>query len=427
MKKKILLVSIIIILAGVGYWYFALRKKQESIFLVTEKPQYGYIARTITATGTIEPVDTVNVGAQVSGTIKNIYVDFNSRVTRGQLIAEIDKSLLEAQVNQYKANLEVAKNQLVYQKTVYDRQNLLFQTGAISKQDYDNAVYQYNAAKAAVPSVEAQLAAAEKNLSYCDIYSPINGVVMSKNVSIGQTVASSFNTPTLFIIAKDIAKMQVQAAVDEADIGSVTLGQRATFTVDAFPDAEFSGIVGQIRLQPIVSANVVTYTTIIKTENVNMQLKPGMTANIFIYTKEDSDALLIPATALKFMPDQALGKQYFIQPLADEDSKANRPGKKNLASNTGYKSSSKNKSDESGVPGAVWVKVDSLLIQKSIHTGMTDDTRVQVLDGLTVNDEVVISEKTSAAKSATAKVERSPFMPARRSSTPAKAANKPNR
>jgi HlyD family secretion protein len=288
-------------------------------------------------------------------------------------------------------------------------------------------VYQYNAAKAAVPSVEAQLAAAEKNLSYCDIYSPINGVVMMRNVSMGQTVASSFNTPTLFIIAKDITKMQVQAAVDEADIGTVALGQHAVFTVDAFPEDEFSGIVGQIRLQPIVSANVVTYTTIIKAANDEMKLKPGMTANIFIYIKEDSNALLIPATALKFNPDPTLGKQYVIQPLAEtNDYKHDSSGKKNNAAGNSHKTTAKSKKEEFGAPATVWVMVNNQLIQKLIHTGITDDTHVQVLDGLTVNDEIVVPAKAGSTKSATTKVERSPFMPARRNTTPAKRPTRPN-
>ena len=276
-----------------GIWFFFYRKHESKIFVLTEKPQIGYISKSVTATGTIEPVDTVAVGSQVSGTIAKIYTDFNARVTKGQLIAEMDKSLFIAQADQYKANLELAKATLSYQKNNFDRQSLLFNTGSVSKADFETAQDQYLTAKATVASVQAQLNAALKNLSYSSIYSPVNGVVLLRNISVGQTVAASFNTPTLFIIAKDITKMQVQAAVDEADIGDVNDSQRVIFTVDAYPDLTFTGKVDQIRLQPVVSANVVTYTTIVTAPNDDLKLKPGMTANIFIYTKEVDSAMLI--------------------------------------------------------------------------------------------------------------------------------------
>ena len=193
----------------------------------------------------------------------------------------------------------MAKNQAVYEKSTYDRQNLLYQTGAISKADYETALYNYNSANANVLSVQAQLDAANKNLAYSDIYSPVDGVVMTRNVSIGQTVASSFSTPTLFIIAKDITKMQVQGAVDEADIGNVKVGQRVTFTVDAYPDDMFPGTVAQIRLEPTVSANVVTYSTIISAQNDNMKLKPGMTANIVMLYKRRYECITHSCKSIK--------------------------------------------------------------------------------------------------------------------------------
>ena len=229
-KSRIIIIITLLLLAGVGVWYFFYRKKEQKIFILTEKPQYGYISKSVTATGTIQPVDTVAVGAQVSGTIAKIYTDFNARVTKGQLIAEMDKSLFNAQVDQYKANLELAKATLGYQKSTFDRQSLLFNTGAVSKADYETAQDQFLTAKATVSSVQAQLNAALKNLSYTSIYSPVDGVVLLRNISVGQTVAASFNTPTLFIIAKDITKMQVQAAVDEADIGDVKDSLRVIFT-----------------------------------------------------------------------------------------------------------------------------------------------------------------------------------------------------
>ncbi len=431
MKKKIIIGLVLLIVLGfLAYWYLGYNKEKSSIFLEIAKPQYGYISKSVTATGTVQPEDTVSVGTQVSGTIRNVYVDFNSVVKKGQLLAELDKSLLQAQVNQFRANLEVAKNQAVYQESYFAREDTLFKNRVISKQEFETALYQHNAAKAAVPSVQAQLDAAEKNLSYCDIYSPINGVVLTRNISIGQTVAASFSTPTLFIIARDITKMQVQASVDEADIGAVVPGEISEFTVDAFPDESFSGVVGQIRLQPIVSANVVTYTTIIKAPNPEMKLKPGMTANIFIYTSEDSNALLIPSSALKFKPDQSLAEQYKIQSGREPDIPALKPdtSKKTdnrvVISNTGK---AYPKGRESGSPAAVWVKLGDSLIKKRIITGMIDDVHVQVLAGLSTKDEVVISTSSTAKNSNGPAIAKSPFMPTRRPTTPAAGAGRPNR
>ncbi len=424
MKKfKIILIIVLIALVGGAVWFFRFREEEKPLVIETIHPAYGYISRSVTATGTVQPVDTVSVGTQVSGTIKNIYADFNSKVKKGELIAQLDKSLLLASVDQYKANLAIAKNQAVYEKSTYDRQNLLYQTGAISKADYETALYNYNSANASVLSVQAQLDAANKNLAYSDIYSPVDGVVMTRNVSIGQTVASSFSTPTLFIIAKDITKMQVQGAVDEADIGNVKVGQRVTFTVDAYPDDMFPGTVAQIRLEPTVSANVVTYSTIISAQNDNMKLKPGMTANIVIYTKEDTNALLIPAKALKFQPADALSKQFKIgEPMVDSSSMHR---KKNSTD-----TSRKKMSDTSGavkkVRAFVWIKKNDSLVEKRIVTGLNDDTNVEVLAGLTTDDEVVTGTETpAAANGAKSATQRSPFMPARRNNTPAAGGNKP--
>ena len=424
-RKKIIGVIILIALAGAGTWYYFLRKEDKPVVLDTEKPEYGYIAMSVTATGTIEPVDTVSVGTQVSGTIKYVYADFNSKVKKGQLVAELDKSLLEAQVNQNQANLAVAKSQEVYAKSTYDRQNLLFQTGAISKADYETAMNQYNTAKATVQSNQAQLDAAEKTLSYADIYSPVNGVVMVRNVNIGQTVASSFSTPTLFIIAKDISKMQVQAAVDEADIGNVRRSQRVTFTVDAFPENVFYGTVEEIRLSPTISANVVTYTTIINAPNNDLKLKPGMTANIIIYTKEDSNALLISAKALKFKPGATFAKQFKMR-ASEADSSGS--GSTHHKSGTGMRrrDSSSGKTNDTLVvvtpqKAFVWVMVNDSLIEKRIIIGLNDDTHVQVLHGLTTDDEVVDGiQNPATTPTASSGATKSPFMPQRRPTTPKK-------
>ena len=220
--------------------------------------QLGTVSISVTATGTLQPVDTVAVGSQISGNVKSVFVDFNSPVKKGQLLAQIDKSLTQAQVDQYSAGLQQAQGNVVFQKSNYERQNKLYATGAISKADLETAVYQYKSARENVNSISAQLRTAQKNLSLTDIYSPIDGTVLSRSVSEGQTVAASLSTPTLFSIAKDLTKMQVQASVDEADIGNVKKGQRVMFSVDAFPADTFAGTVKEIRLRASVSANVVT-------------------------------------------------------------------------------------------------------------------------------------------------------------------------
>jgi HlyD family secretion protein len=419
--KRAIIIILILLLAGAAVWYFYFRKEEKPIVLQTEKPKYGYISKSVTSTGTVQPVDTVAVGSQVSGTIKAIYASYNDKVRKGELLAELDKSLFLAQVNQFKANLDVAKAALVYQKSTYDRQTLLYNTGAISKADFENAENQYLGARAQVESVQAQLDGATKNLDYATIYSPVDGVVMTRSVSVGQTVAASFNTPTLFIIAKDITKMQVQAAVSEADIGDVKVGLRATFTVDAYPDISFSGTVNQVRLEPVISANVVTYSTIITAPNEDLKLKPGMTANIFIFTKEIDSAMLISAKDLKYKPDVSLAKQYIILPdTIDEHEvkvEARRSNNNPLAPPRHRHDSSSRVIDsapQTGTPAFVWVKYGDSLIEKKITTGLNNDTRVQVLSGLSLDDEVIGGVEVQTATTASGGGVRSPFMPARR-------------
>jgi HlyD family secretion protein len=433
-KFKVILIIIIILLAGAAVWYFFFRKEEKPVVLLTEKPSYGYISKSVTATGTIQPVDTVSVGSQVSGTIKAIYTDFNAKVKKGQLVAELDKSLFEAQANQFRANLEVAKSTLTYQKSNFDRQTLLFNTGAISKADFENAQNLYNTARANVMSVQAQVDASEKNLSYASIYSPVDGVVMTRNISVGQTVAASFSTPTLFVIAKDISNMQVQAAVSEADIGEVKIGLRVTFTVDAYPDITFTGAVRQIRLEPAVSANVVTYSTIISAPNEDLKLKPGMTANIFIYTKEVDSALLISAKDLKFVPDASMAKQFVIVPAVQgggtgggarsgnggqAGSAGGAAGSRHADSTTHHRhdSSSGQEIDTSSRSqrASVWIQDGDTLREKRIRVGLNDDTHAQVLRGLTTDDDVITGIEIPAPKTAAGGAPaRSPFMPARR-------------
>ncbi|MGC4035974.1 MAG: efflux RND transporter periplasmic adaptor subunit [Chitinophagaceae bacterium] len=410
MKKfKWLIWILIIALAGVGIWAWKFREVEEPIVLETVHPEQGDISTSITATGTVQPVDTVAVGTQVSGTIKKVYADFNSTVKKGQLLAQLDKSLLLAQVQQFNAALQQSKSNLVYQQSNYERQKQLYDVGAISKADMETATNQYNLAKDNVTSSGAQLQSAQKNLSYSDIYSPIDGTVLTRNVSEGQTVASSFSTPTLFSIAKDLTKMQVRAAIDEADIGNVQTGQKATFTVDAFPDKTFEGTVKEIRLQAAVSANVVTYVTIIDAPNDDMKLKPGMTASITVFTKDIPDALIIPAKAVSFKPDSVLAKKYTIEGPVHKQGGNKDESKQSVASQHRDKQA-KNDSIQHAI---VWVKQDSSIVAKHITTGLNNETEVQVISGLTANDLVVTgyqSLKKGAAKKTT---EKSPFLPQR--------------
>jgi HlyD family secretion protein len=413
-KKIILIIVTIVVVLGL-IWYFFMRNKEQPVVVTTEKPETGAISTSVTATGTIQPVDTVTVGTQVSGTLSAMYADFNSTVKKGQLLAELDPILLQATVDQAKASLAQAQSNEIYQEANFKRQALLYKTDAISKAEYDLAKNTYQVAKANVNNTKAQLRSAERNLSFTKIYSPIDGVVLGRSVSIGQTVAASFSTPTLFTIAKDITKMQVEAKVDEADIGNVIKGQRSTFTVDAFIDDTFNGTVKEIRLQPAISSNVVTYTTIIDAPNDDKKLKPGMTASIVIYTKEVPDALLISAKALKFRPDSTLGKEYEIVPikgLGDKKSVmktgagSGADQKKTITAASGEKTEVVK--DE---PSYVWLLQGKKLIQKQIKTGLNDNTHVQVLEGLTSSD-VIASGAEQVAKGASAAAS-SPFMPKR--------------
>lgn len=392
MKKKTIFIIIGIAIALFAVWYFALRKKEQVVVLESERPKMGYISENVTATGKVQPVDTVAVGTQVSGTIKTLYANFNSKVKKGQLLAELDKTLFEATVNQYQANLVSAQSALIYQEGNFSRQSNLYKVGAISKADYDNALYTYTASKASVNSIRAQLASAQKNLSLASIYSPIDGTVLSRSVSEGTTVAASFSTPTIFSIAKDLTKMQVEASVDEADVGDISKGERATFTVDAFLNDTFKGTIQEIRLSPSISSNVVTYKTIINTSNDANKLKPGMTANITIYAKEVNNALLIPTKAIKFAPDSTLAGKYHLSWI--------NPEKKPAGADEAY----------------VWVQKGAHeLVQKKIKTGINDNTHVEVLSGLSTADLVVTNAEHAGKGQAgtVSQAQSSPFMPKR--------------
>jgi HlyD family secretion protein len=426
MKKRTVIIILILILAAVAVYYFYFRKEKASqtISFVTGKAQYGYIGTSVTATGTVQPVDTVSVGAQVSGVVQNVYADFNDVVKAGQLLAKVDPSIINQQTEQAKATLANAESNLQYQQSNFDRQSQLYNLGAISKADYQLALNQFNSAKASVSNATAQLNLAQRNLYYTNIYSPINGTVLNRNVSAGQTIASSFSAPTLFVIAKDLTKMQVRAAVDEADIGGVKSGQHVTFTVDAFPDDIFHGSVNQILLHPSVSANVVTYTTLIDVDNKDLKLKPGMTASINIYIEEDSNALLIPSRAINFKPDTNLLKNYVINRAVKNEPAAN---KTDTAKNVHKKdSTNKMKMEDADIKRSfVWILNGDTLTEKRILTGMNDDINVKVIKGLSPGDEVVTLMETGENKiAADNNTQRSPFMPQMRQRTPSNNSNK---
>lgn len=420
-KRAIIILSILVIVTAAGVYLFVNKKTAVSFTLNSEKAHYGYIAKTVTATGSIQPLDTVSVGAQVSGVIKNVMVDFNSIVKKGQLLAQVDRSIIEAQAEQSKANLVNAKSNLEFQKSNFTRQKKLYEYGAISKADFQIALNQFNIAKSDVVNASAQLRLIQKNLSYTNIYSPINGIVLNKNVSAGQTIASNFNSPTLFVIAKDLTKMQVKAAVNEADIGGVRSGQNVTFTVDAFPNDIFKGIVKQILLHPSVSSNVVTYATLISVDNMALKLKPGMTASINIYIEEDSSALLIPSRALSFKPDTVLLKSFHIKSYERKEIKNQKKNSVNLHAK--LDSTKINSENEDYQKAYIWVLNGDTLTEKRIVIGLNDDTNVKVIKGISPEDNIITSIAiTSKNEKINASSVKSPFMPQmpRRSSGNAK-------
>ncbi|SEA79987.1 HlyD family secretion protein [Xylanibacter ruminicola] len=281
-------------------------KKEEKISFDTAKVEKTNIQTSITATGTIEPVTSVTVGTQVSGIVSHLYVDYNSVVKKGQVIAELDRTNLISELNTAKANLSSAQSSLNYQLSNYNRYKELYNKGLVSADEYENARLQYLQAKEQVNTSKESVQKAQTNLGYATITSPIDGVILSKSVEEGQTVAASFNTPELFVIAQDLTDMRVIADIDEADIGGVKEGQRVSFTVDAFPDDQFEGRVTQVRQQATTESNVVTYEVVISAPNNDLKLKPGLTANVTIFTLEKNDVLAVPSKALRFHPNEAL-------------------------------------------------------------------------------------------------------------------------
>lgn len=363
MKKKQLLLIGLVLVAVTVVAVLLFENEKKVVLFHTAVASENNLQIAVTSTGYVQPVEQIAVGTQVSGVIVKLHVDFNSIVKEGDLLAELDKSLLTEKVFQAKVALLSAKSDLLYAQENYDRVKQLFDVKAETKIDLETAVNKLDLAKAGVDNAVSNLHQAETNLSYADIRSPINGIVQNRGVEEGQTVASSFNTPTLFTIANNLKKMEVQASVDEADIGGVRLGQAVKFTVDSYPDDTFKGTVAQIRLQPVVNNNVVTYTVIIDAPNPDEKLFPGMTASSTITTKMVS-GITIPMEALKFNPSQEIMKELKISPYKQ-----------------GEKSTKK-----------VWVKTpEGSLKAKEVKVGVNDGVSSIVEEGLSGGELVVLS------------------------------------
>lgn len=342
------------------------------------------IVNSVTATGTIEPVTSVDVGTQVSGVISKLYVDYNSVVKAGEVIAELDRTNLMSELSSAQASLKSAQSELDYQKTNYERYKTLYDKGLISANDFEQARLSYVQAQQKNQQQKESVKKAQTNLGYATITSPIDGVVLSKEVEEGQTVASSFSTPTLFKIARDLTDMRVIADVDEADIGDVKEGQRVTFTVDAFPDDTFEGQVTQVRQEATTESNVVTYEVVISAPNDDLKLKPGLTANVVILTMEAKDVLAVPSKALRFTPREAMLNS--DETITDTDAKEK-----------------------------VWVKEGSNLKAVAVETGMTNGTLTQITKGLKPGTHV-LTEVTAMQPEAEGEQQNSnPFMPRPRS------------
>ena len=392
-KKKIISLAVgVIIVAGIAIWAFGGQAKKRKVVYETATVDRANISNSVTATGTIEPVTEVEVGTQVSGIIDRLYADYNSVVTKGQLIAEMDKVTLQSELASQKATYDGAKAEYEYQQKNYERNKGLHEKQLISDTDYEQSLYNYQKAKSAFDSSKASLAKAERNLSYATITSPIDGVVISRDVEEGQTVASGFETPTLFTIAADLTQMQVVADVDEADIGDVEEGQRVSFTVDAYTNVVFEGKVTQIRLGATSSSSsttttttVVTYEVVISAHNPDLKLKPRLTANITIYTLDKQGVLSVPAKALRFTPAVPLvGSNAVVKDCEGEHK--------------------------------VWTREGDTFTAHPVSIGISNGIVTEITGGINegtqiVSDAVISTGAETAVAEGQGDGERSPFMP----------------
>lgn len=394
-KKKLVIGTGIALLVAGGIWLFAGKSSKGGITLETARAGRSSISNTVMATGTVEPVTEVEVGTQVSGIIDKLYADYNDVVKAGQLIAEMDKVNLKAELASAQAQLASSKAEFEYQQKNYARSKVLYEKKLISDSDYETAVYNYEKAKATYEQSQASMVKVNRNLEYATIASPIDGVVINRAVEEGQTVAAGFETPTLFTIAADLTKMQVIADVDEANIGEVSEGQRVTFVVDAYPDDVFEGKVMQVRLGDSESSStasssstVVTYEVVISADNPDLKLKPRLTATVTIHTLDRSDVLTVPVKALRFVPEEELLAQLG---LTASDLQAEAPAGKRL----------------------VWVKNGQHLQSKAVTAGSTSGNLIEITDGLAEGEVVAVDFTSEAVVPAVAPTEQNPFMPGR--------------
>ena len=382
-KKKALVIAAVAAIATLAVWLLSGGKKEEKITFDTAAVAPANIMNSITATGTIEPVTSVTVGTQVSGIVSKLFVDYNSVVKKGQVIAELDKTNLMSQLNTAKTQLATAQSQLNYQSANYKRYKTLFEKGVVAADDFDNAKLSYTQAKEQVVSAKEEVQRAQTNLGYATITSPIDGVVLSKSVEEGQTVAASFSTPELFTIAQDLTNMQVVADVDEADIGDVKEGERVTFTVDAYPDDTFEGEVKQVRQEATTTNNVVTYEVVISAPNADLKLKPGLTANVTIYTAERKGVLSVPSKALRFIPQkETVGKMKIV--------------------------------DVANAKNKVWTIEGNSIVAHKVNIGMTDGTNTQIVGGIAEGTKVITGLNVTGGEEKMpmeAQGEKSPFAP----------------
>lgn len=380
MKKKKVIITVAIVAIAAIIAIIAWPKKSVPVEFEMTDVQPDTIRNSVTATGTIEPVTEVEVGTQVSGIISNIYVDYNSLVKKGQVIAELDKTTLNSELNSARANLASAKSELDYQTANYKRYKTLNEKGLVSRNDYEVAYLDYRKALETYNTTKESVKKAETNIGYATITSPIDGIVLSKEVEEGQTVAASFETPTLFTIAKDLTDMRVIADIDEADIGSVREGQNVTFTVDAYPNDTFHGQVTQVRQEATETDNVITYEVVISAPNNDLKLKPGLTANVSVSTLERTNVLSVKAKALRFTPTkEVLGKAYKI---------VDRDGKNKL-----------------------WTREGNTLTAHKVNIGATDGIRTEILGGIKQGTQVVMSMTEIKAPEGQQEEETNPFMP----------------
>ena len=380
-SKKIGLAAVAVVAVGIIVWLFAGKKEKSSISYETEKVVRTTIQNSITATGTIEPVTSVTVGTQVSGIVAHLYVDYNSEVRRGQVIAELDKTNLLSELNTAKANLNSVQSALNYQSANFNRYKTLFEKGLVSADEFESARLSYQQANQQVAQARENVKRAQTNLGYATITSPIDGIVLSKSVEEGQTVAASFSTPELFTIAQDLTNMQVIADIDEADIGGVKAGQRVSFSVDAFPDDTFQGTVKQVRQQATTESNVVTYEVVISAPNNDLKLKPGLTANVTIFTLEKSDVLAVPSKALRFMPNEA-----FLTP--------------------------EQKIEDCQGDTKLWTQEGNTFKAHKVSTGITNGVLTEILGGISEGAEVLTDFNMTGGNEAQGEQQASnPFMP----------------